>query len=282
MKLYSNLENGPELEKLGLKTSSHSFNPLNQQGKIGCGTIIGILLLLSFLFSVVVVGGVGYISYELAKNPRQFMKENPQAIKSLGQTLIKAFNSSDPLVGEVLFDPDAYNSFLQKQGELAKSWQSVQDQYPFELSATREEILSFLKQDLAAWGIYHFDMEFFKDRLKFNASVPGPLILQRLPANFPEPLKESFKSLDYLNLQGDMNFLFDNGIQKFEIHDFKIGSLKISEVFMDLFNEQIKGEIRSLETSLFRLMQGINVKPRKVQLKDGEILISGSTDRRPQ
>ena len=175
---------------------------MNRRGKIGCGTILGILILLSFLFSVVVVGGVGYLSYELAKNPRQFLQENPEVVKTFGQAMVSAFNSTDPLVKEVLFDPDAYNSFLQKQGELAKGWQSVQDEYPFELSATREEILSFLKQDLAAWGIYNFDMEFFADRLKFYASVPGPLILQKLPSNFPEPLKDSFKSLDYLNQIG--------------------------------------------------------------------------------
>lgn len=252
------------------------------RGGIGCGTIIGIFALLSFLLSIAVLGGAGYFAYEIAKNPREFIKEHDGLVRKLGKSVVSVFNSHKPIVGEVPFDADAYNSFLQKQGELAQGFQTVQDEYTFELSATREEILSFLKQDLAAWGIQHFDMEFFNDRIKFYASVPGELITQRFPPHLPEVFQESLQSLDYLNVQGDMNFSYDNGIKNMEVHDFKLGSIQVADVFMKMFNQRMKGEVGNLEASFTRMMNKIHVKPSMVKLRDGEIFISGISTERPQ
>ncbi|GEM_PF-1092489 len=250
------------------------------RGGIGCGTIIAVFSILSFLVSIAILGGSIYFAMEMSKDPRAFLEEHQVLVRKLGRTVVSVFNSEKPLAQEVIFDADAYNSFLQKQGELAQGFQNVQDEYPFDLVATAPEILSFLKQDLASWDIRHYNLEFDKDRVKFSASIPGELLVQRIPAHMPPVFKESLETLDYLNIQGDMNFLFDDGIKTLRVNEFSLGSIRVADVFMQMFNSRLGQETGGLEHSLSNLMDGIQVTPSKIELRKGEIFLSGVSTQR--
>jgi hypothetical protein len=258
--------------------SGEGIRKMAKQRGIGCGTIIGFILLLFSLASFAILGGSAYIAYDMATHPDEFFKKYASSVEFIGKRAVSVLNSNDPSeVPEGFFDADAYMSFIRKQGEIADKFQNIQDEYSFAMEITEAEVSSILKQDLARWEITRYALDFKEGLVRMQVSVPGHILTPLIPKQLPSAITNTLDSLKQINIDSSLEFEYDGGIKKLNVKTFSLGQISFSPWMLDLFNQRVKGEMPKLESWLKGKLASMEFSVEKLLFQPDTVIFSGST-----
>ena len=252
-------------------------NKKRKKSSWGCFWMLFILLFLSFLAFLLMGAGATYLYVKASEDPEKFLKNNEVLVRQVSDYAVDLASSDAPMLSEdTEFDADAYNQFVQKVGQFQ---QIINDpnatNIPLNLSYSAKELINGFKQDLARYDITRYELNFEPGIVHAKASIKGEILTPYIPNEFPEVLKKSLETIQWVNIDVKMSALFDQSLKVLAIEKLRLGDFTASEFIVQKFNELLAKYQLRLNSELVRRLRTTRLKPQKINFEKDRVNFEG-------
>ena len=252
-------------------------NKKRKKSSWGCFWAFLVLTFLGFLSFLVLGAGATYLYVQATEDPEKFLKNYEAVVRQLGDYTVDLASSEAPMLSEdTKFDADAYNQFVQKVGQFQ---QIINDpnatDIPLKLNYTAEELINGFKQDLARYDITRYDLNFEQGIVHAKASIKGEILTPYIPAEFPEVLKQSLDTIQWINIDVKMSASFDQSLNILAIEKLRLGDFNASEFVVQKLNELLTKYQQRLNSELVRRLRATRLKPQKINFEKDRVNFEG-------
>ena len=252
-------------------------NKKRKKSSWGCFWIFLILTFLGFIAFLGLGAGVAYFYVQASEDPQKFLKEYEVVVRQVGDYAVDLASSDEPMLSEdTEFDADAYNQFVQKVGQFQ---QIINDpnatDIPLKLKYTAKELINGFKQDLARYDITRYELNFEQGIVHAKASIKGEILTPYIPTEFPEVLRRSLETIQWVNIDVRMSASFDQSLTVLAIEQLRLGDFNASQFVIQKFNELLGQYQQRLNYELIRRLRATRLKPQKINFEKDKVNFEG-------
>ena len=252
-------------------------NKKRKKSSWGCFWAFLVLVFLGFLTFLALGAGATYLYLQANEDPKKFLKNYEVVVRQLGDYAVDLASSEAPMISEdTEFDADAYNQFVQKVGQFQ---QIINDpnatDIPLKLNYTAKELINGFKQDLARYDISRYELNFEPGVVHAKASIKGEILTPYIPAEFPDVLKQSLETIQWVNIDVKISALFDQNLSVLAIEKLRLGDFNASEFAVQKLNELLGKYQSRLNSELIRRLRSTRLKPEKINFEKDRVNFEG-------
>ena len=252
-------------------------NKNRKKSSWGCFWAFLILTFLGFLAFLALGAGATYLYVKASEDPQKFLKNYEVVVRQVGDYAVDLASSDEPMLSEdTSFDADAYNQFVQKVGQFQ---QIINDpnatDIPLKLNYTAKELINGFKQDLVRYDITRYELNFEKGIVHAKASIKGEILTPYIPAEFPEVLRKSLETIQWINIDVKMSALFDESLTVLAVEKLRLGDFNSSQFVIQKLNELLAQYQQRLNNELIRRLRATRLKPQKINFEKDRVNFEG-------